>query len=521
MVEINPHYFLKSKITLLFVFLLIIPIHLSGQSTQKKPTRKRIELVYADENIRVKDAAGREINHIIGNVQFRHNEVTMKCDSAHYSPTLEQITAFSHVNIEQGDTLDLFGDYLFYDGKTEIAIVRNNVELVDKETHLFTDQLNYDVRNKIARYSTGGRITNADNTLTSVHGTYYTDQKMFHFKEKVKIVNPDYIMTADTMDYNTLSETSFFTGPTELKGDSLYLYCEKGWYDTKNEITSIWKNALIDNMKQIVTGDSLYYNDSTGYGEAYRNVVIQDTVNKIALEGNYAWYYKNPERFQVTDKAVFIQISDNDSLFLHADTIKAITVNDGLNPSYRLMRAFYKCRIFSKDLQARCDSIAYSFQDSVIRFYREPVIWTDVNQLTTPDSLSLFTKNSKAERLELYNAAFIVNQVDSIRFNQIKGRTLTGFFENNELSRVDINGNGESVYYLIDNEEVTGVNHSKCARIEANLTEGKVTEIIDYGTPQGVIDPPLVRDSGQIKLEGFSWLNNIRPKRKSDIFLYR
>lgn len=512
---------LKLKVGLLFFFLFLSSMYLAGQAAQKKQQRERIELVYADENIRIKDAQGREINHIIGNVQFRHNEVTMKCDSAHYSPTLEQITAFSRVNIEQGDTLDLFGDYLFYDGKTEIAIVRENVELVDKETHLYTDQLNYDVRNKIARYSTGGRITNSDNTLTSVHGTYFTDQKIFHFKENVKIVNPDYIITADSMDYNTQTEISYFTGPTELKGDSLYLYCEKGWYDTKNEVTSIWKNALINNMKQIVTGDSLYYNDSTGYGEAYRNVVLQDTVNKIALEGNYAWYYKNPERFQVTDKAVFIQISDADSLFMHADTINSITVNDGLSPSYRLLRAFYKCRIFSKDLQARCDSIAYSFQDSVIRFYREPVLWTDVNQLTSPDSLALFTKNSKAERLELYNAAFIVSQVDSIRFNQIKGRTLTGFFENNELSSVDINGNGESVYYLIDNEEVAGVNHSKCARIEAILTEGKVTEIIDYGAPQGVIDPPLLKDSGQIKLEGFLWLDEIRPKRKNDIFLYR
>ena len=65
-------------------------------------------------------------------------------------------------------------------------------------------------------------------------------------------MNPDYVMTADTMDYNTTSEIAYFTGPTKLVGDSLNLYCEKGWYDTKKEITSVWKHAVIDNFKQIV-----------------------------------------------------------------------------------------------------------------------------------------------------------------------------------------------------------------------------------------------------------------------------
>ena len=150
-------------------------------------------------------------------------------------PHKNQVTAFSKVHIEQGDTLDLYGDYLFYDGKSEMAFVKGNVELIDKETHLYTDSINYDVRNRIARYNDRGRITNADNTLTSIIGVYYVSENLFHFKDSVKIVNPDYVMTADTMDYNTNTEIAFFTGPTELNGDSIYLYCEKGWYDTKND----------------------------------------------------------------------------------------------------------------------------------------------------------------------------------------------------------------------------------------------------------------------------------------------
>ncbi len=257
---------------------------------------------------------GKDWQRLIGNVDLKHVEITMKCDSAHLFPDRNQVTAFSKIHIEQGDTLDIYGDHLVYDGATTIAVLTGNVELVDKETHLFTNAITYNVNDEIAQYNDSGRITNGDNTLTSRIGIYYVNQTLFHFKDSVKIVNPDYVMTADTMDYNTETETAFFAGPSEMKGDSIYLYCESGWYDTKNKKTRIWDNAMIDNKQQIITGDSLYYDEYTGYGEAFRNTSIADTNNQIIVKGNYAWYYKKPERFMVTDSAMFIQIDRKDSL---------------------------------------------------------------------------------------------------------------------------------------------------------------------------------------------------------------
>lgn len=504
----------------LLYFILIIsfvPVILAQDPQGKKTVRKKIE-VEADENIIIKDKNGDEVHHLYWNVRFKHNEVLMYCDSAYYSSQKQQLTGFSNVHIEQGDTLDLYGEYLFYDGLTELAFVRDSVELVDKETHLYTDAINYDVRNKIARYNFGGRIINADNTLTSIKGIYYVSDNLFHFKDSVKIVSPGYVITADTMDYNTKTEISYFDGPTRLVGDSLNMYCEQGWYDTKKEITSVWQNAVIDNMQQVVYGDSLFYNDLIGYGEAYRNVVIKDTTNNLIVEGHYAWYYKQPERFLVTDSAMFIQVSSEDSLFLHADTISAVTIADTSAAGYRLMKAYHECKIFSKRLQTRCDSIAYSFRDSVIRFYQEPVMWTEQYQLVS-DSMAIFTKNRQAERLELYNSAFVTSMIDTMRYNQIKGRNLTGHFKDNELNKIEVNGNGESIYFLIDGNELTGVNHSRCAKIEAYVQDGRVIEIMDIGNPEGVIDPPdLTTDPLELRLEGFNWLDHLRPKQKSDIF---
>jgi lipopolysaccharide export system protein LptA len=505
------------KNILYLIFLVVFPF--KGHSQDIDPSKKgmkKIEILNSDSSEQ-NQSIDPDLNRLLGNVKIRHKEVTMYCDSAYYYKNKNQVKAFSKVHIEQGDTLDLFGNYLFYDGKSEIAIVTGKVELVDKETHLYTEAINYDVKNKIARYNEKGRITNAENTLTSDIGIYYVSESLFHFKDSVKIVNPDYVMTADTMDYNTKTETSYFTGPTKVVGDSINLECEKGWYDTKNKITSIWKNAMIDNKKQVIHGDSLYFNDSTGYGEAYRNVIIEDTTNSLAIEGNYAWYYKQPEKFMVTDKAVFIQISNGDSLFLHADTIRATTVYDSKSKGYRLLKAYWGCRIFSKNLQAKCDSLSYSFQDSVIRLYTYPVIWSEENQLTS-DSMAVFTKNRQTDRLELYNAAFITSQIDTIRFNQIKGRNLTGYFKKNELYKINIKGNGESIYYMLDGEDIAGVNQTKCANFEVYIDKGKISEIYEFQNPEGQIDPPEPLRPKELRLKGFNWVESLRPKKKTDIF---
>src|SRR5664280_296293 len=480
--------------------------------------RKKIDLKHADvDNIEKDKITGKDWHRLLGHVFLIHKEISMKCDSAHYFPDKNQVIAFSRIHIEQGDTLDITGSYLLYDGTTEQAIMNNNVELVDRETHLFTNSIKYDVKNEIAQYTDSGRIINGKNKLTSHIGVYHVSQSLFHFKDSVKIVNPDYVMKADTMDYNTKTETAFFTGPSEMKGDSIYLYCEKGWYDTKNKTTRIWKNALIDNMRQLVKGDSIYYNDSTGYGESFGNTSIIDTANSIIVKGDYARYYKMPERFMVTDSAMFIQVSRNDSLFLHADTIKEVTLSDSAGKEYRLMRAFYGCRFYSRDLQGKCDSLSYSTQDSAIRLFRKPVLWSAENQLTS-DTMAIYTKNRKTNRMELYYSAFVTSQVDSIRFNQIKGRTLTGHFKDNELYKINIDGNGESIYYLVDGNEIIGKNSARCASIEILVSKGKIQEITERQSPEGIIHPPAKSFSANNRLEGFSWLDTLRPKKVADIF---
>ncbi len=168
-------------------------------------------------------------------------------------------------------------------------------------------------------------------------------------------------------------------------------------------------------------------------------------------------------------------------------------------------------------MQAKCDSLAYSFQDSVIRFYNEPVLWSEENQMTS-DSMALYTKNRQAERMELFSSAFIASQVDTMRFNQIKGRSLTGFFRDNELYKIVIRGNGESLYYLGEGDEIMAVNKATSSDIEIDLEDGKISVITENQSPEGIIDPPSTTPQGNPKLDGFMWYDHLRPKNKMEIF---
>lgn len=508
----SPHI---AHIALMFITAIMVSsLPLSGQTENKT----RIDIINSDElYIERNNVDERDWNRLIGNVHILHKELHMYCDSAHYHPYKNDVSAFGSVHIEQGDTLEIDGDELYYDGEKELAQLTGNVTLRNKETYLYAQSVYYDMREEKAMYDKNGRIVNEESTLSSVVGVYHTSQEVFNFKDSVKIDHPDYKATSDTMDYYTKSKTIHFQGPSHVVGDSLILYCERGWYDTENRITRIWKNASINNLQQVISGDSLYFDEVTGYGESFGNVSIADSASNIAVKCNYAWYYKSPEQFFATDSAVFINSADNDPLHLHADTIMSNTVQDTLSGDYRLLKAFRHCKIFSDDMQAKCDSLSYSFNDSTIRMYHDPIVWSDNNQLTG-DSIALITKNNEANQLLLYNTPFVVNRVDSLRFNQLKGRLLTGFFEDNKLFKININGNGEVIYFVEDNNRIIGVNSAKSSTIDIFFEDGKIRDIFQY-EPNGNIDPPALSPDVSHRLDGFSWFDDIRPKEIADIFI--
>jgi len=500
----------RIKYVILIALFIISFSNISAQEAEREG-KKKIEILHSDLM-----ANRGEMRQLLGNVRFRHKESYMTCDSAHFYPNKNLVEAYSKVHIFKGDTLHLYGEYLLYDSEAEYAYVTDSVILIDNETTLYTDHIEYDMIKETATYTNGGRIINEDNVLTSIIGIYYTEDEVFNFKDSVKLVNPDYTMYSDTLNYNTVNEIAYFLGPTQIMGDSLYASCNRGWYDTRNELTLLLDDAYIDNEIQIVTGDSLYYETDNGFGTAYYNVTIRDKEQDIIVKGNESWYYSEPERFMMTDSAEFIQVNEDDYIYLHADTLRSVTIVDS-TMNYRLVRAFYGCRVYSEDLQAKCDSLSYSFRDSVIRLYYDPVLWSDANQLFA-DSMALFTKNKEMNKMELYNNSFVIEQVDSSRYNQLKGKNLVGYFRDNKLYKIEIRGNSEKIYFAVEEDELVGVDHSTCVNMDIYIDDGKINEIYMLESPEGTLDPPLYSEPFLRRLENFQWHEAIRPKNRFDIF---
>lgn len=502
--------FVKFRIPyIIFTFFFILFFN----AVVKSQEIRRIEILNADIT-EFDNSLGNKASRLIGNVQFQHEDMLMSCDSAHYYPETNTLDAFSKVHIWREDTLNLYSDYLKYTGNNRMAAMRGNVKLIDKETILTTRYIDYDLNSDMGYYQDGGNIVNGNNNLTSTYGYYYAQDKLLFFKDSVTVVNPDYTMYSDTLKYSTLTEIAYFFGPTNIVSKENVIYCENGWYDTKNNISRFSLNALLKTGERILAGDSLYYERETGYGEAVKNVEMIDTAQQIILKGDYAIYNDKTGYAMLTQKALMIQIDKDDSLFVHADTI--ISVNDTI-PDFRIINAFYHVKIFRHDIQGKCDSLVYTDSDSAFRFFGEPVLWSEENQLTA-EYITIFTKEKKLEKIILENSAFISSMEDSSKYNQIKGRDMHGYFEDNELVMIEVNGNGETMYYARDRDELIGVNKAAGSNMVIFLVDRKFNKILFVNRPDAIFYPIDKISDKDALFENFKWYGEYRPLDKDDIF---
>jgi lipopolysaccharide export system protein LptA len=498
---------IPNRILLFWGFLILTDVALHAQAPRQ--VEQQAKYMEYDQNI-----AGGAFR-LIREVVFKHEGAVMYCDSAYFYPDVNSLDAYNHVHVIQGDTVDLFGDFLHYDGNTRLAQVRRNVRLIGKNTKLITQALDFDLGRNIGYYKAHADIESNENNLSSREGYYYSVQQMYYFRDSVILRNPDYTIYSDTLQYQTNTRVAYFFGPTEIVGDSSYIYCENGWYNTETNKSMLKKKALVRNKKQTIHGDSLYYERETGYGEGFRNIELFDEEQNVILRGNHALINQKENRALLTDSAQFIYITKDDSVFVHADTLRTMPDSAGR----RQLKAYYKVRLFKSNLQGKCDSLFYSTSDSILRLYNQPVLWSGGNQLSS-EYVEIWTKNKQLDQLHMQRLAFIINQEDTARFNQIKGKTMICYFKNNELYRITVNGNGETVYYAKDKNQLIGVNVAQSSDLVITVKQNKPNDILFITKPTGVLYPLETAPKEVLILKDFKWLENIRPINRSDIFRF-
>lgn len=486
---------------------------------KKQQPKSKVYLIHSD--ILRKDSRHPDAQVVVGNVVFRHDSVYMYCDSAYYYDKISSFEAFSNVKMNQGDTLFLYGDRLFYDGNTQIAEVRMNVRMENKNTTLLTDSLNYDRVYNLGYFFDGGTLMDEQNVLTSEWGEYNPSTKQSVFNYNVQLVNPQFTLISDTLEYNTMTKIADIVGPSDIDSDNNHIYSELGTYNTLTGKAYLYNRSILTNEGKQLTGDTLYYDRDAGIGEAFRNMVMTDTVNKNMMTGEYGYYNEKTKFAFATDRAVGIDYSQGDSLFLHGDTLMMRTFCLDTDTMYREMQAFHKVRFYRTDVQGVADSLVFSTKDSCLTMYTDPILWNK-NQQLVGEKICIYMNDSTIDWAHIINQALSVENLDSTLYNQVTGKEMKAYFRDGEMHKTEVIGSVRLVYYPMDSDStLIGMNVSETSLLEIYLKHQKLERMVMSPQSNGTLYPMLMIPQGKDKLENFVWFDYIRPLDKTDIFNWR
>lgn len=521
----------RIKIFVLLTFMIMVsvwggakPSVQSGQppiSVEKTELEKAAEdttkviLDYAD-SLLYDQKINPDFQILKGNVQFHRGGMLMFCDSAYFYDKTNSMDAFGNVRMEQGDTLFVFSDMMYYDGIEEEARLRHNVILQNRDVTLITDSLNYEMGPNVGYYFAGGMIVDSKNQLESVYGEYCPDTKDAIFYYEVVLTGEKSKLYTDTLKYNTSTQIAQIESITQIVSDSGQILSTKGWYNTKNNRSALYNRSEVKYNSYRLIGDTILYDRDNGFGDVYGSVFLEDTVNKVIMLGDYAYYYEKNDSAMVTKNALMMDCSQKDTLYLHADTLRTIMLPD----STRLMKAYFNTRFYREDIQGVCDSMVFNSSDTIITMYTNPVLWNTNYQLFG-DTIKIYLNDSTIEKVHIPAFAFAAQQKDTAFFNQITGKDMVNLFQDGKIKQVDVSGNVQTIFYPQEEDSTfTGLNNATSGflKMEMDTASSEMEKLIMWPQVDGVMTPISKIKPKDLYLPSFRWYEAIRPIDKDDVF---
>jgi lipopolysaccharide export system protein LptA len=520
------------RIVLIFVLTAIYP--------SKAQEEKIIEIRQAGGSKQDQDAfpgANILFKNSDKRVILFHDGALIESDLAYFYAKENFFKATGDVVFTQGDSLRMTCNKIEYNGYTKVALAQGDVFLKRPDMSLKTEKLNIDRVKNEAFYNSKGVVIDSSSTLTSNQGMYFINKKKYRFKSNVIIDNPEYEVNSDQLDYYTELNQAYLFGNSSIIGDTYTIKCERGFYDLDREKGVFKKNATLYYDNKIIKGDSLYFESEKNYAAATKNVSIVDSLNSSIITGHYGEIFKDKDSAIITRRALAINIIDNDSLFIHADTLVATGPEER-----RILRAYYDVRILKSDLRGVSDSLyldesigltkllnkPLSKQQEQIfteadRNLNNPVLWFDKSQMSGNQILLISnTETNKLDSLKILNNVFIIEK-DTLSidgYNQIKGGILDGNFKEGKLDNILITKNTEMVYYLYNDEDLKliGIDKTTCSALKMNFEDGEISDITFLVAPNGDVYPEDDLPMNERTLKGFTWRKNERPESVNDLF---
>lgn len=508
---------MSTRFNSIIIALLSITTFTKAQQVPDTVAPKLINITSPVELINEEEFPGAVIfRGDLEQVYIEHEGAEMWCDLAFYYKEDNFVKAYRNVKLKQGDSISMRSKYIEYSGDTKFAYAAGNVWLKKDTTTVTTDTMYFNRVTQQAYYRTGGTVTSPNSKITSRVGRYFIERDKISFINDVVVTNPEYVINSEQLDFYSLPEHAYLYGPTTITSETSKVYCERGFYDTANDYGYFVKNSRIDYDNRQVYGDSLYFDRTRNFASATNNIKVLDTLNQSLVKGHYAEVYREKDSVLITQRAVAITVEDKDSVYVHGDKLLLTG-----KPENRIIRGYRNVKLYKTNLSGKSDSLHSNQKSGLTQMIGNPILWNEESQITG-DSIHLINHpdSDKIDSLKVFDNAFIAQRDTISGFNQIKGQKLYGFFNsNNELDKVDIVNNAESIIYIReDTGKLQGIDKSKSASIEITFFEKAIDEIIKLKNPGGDIWPESQFINLPQTFEGFMWRGDERLLSKVDIF---
>ncbi len=479
---------------------------------------------------------------LAGTVKLKQGTSYFDCDSCVINSYTNTFEAWGNVHINDADTANIYSSHLRYLINKKIAYLDGGVRLTDGKGSLTTPDLEYDMTTDIGIYKHGGKVLNKKTVLTSQEGYYYAGLRDVYFKKNVELKDPAYYIKTDSLIYNTQTQTTRFIAETFIRDSSgRTIETKDGYYNVATGKAEFGSRPIIKDKGLTIIGDDVKFDDSLGIAQARGNVIIKDSAQGTTIIAGEVYRDNKRDRMLATNKPLMIIKQENDSIYITADTLfsarltdlygtkdslvkdtlkgtQVVTTNTAKDSTNRYLEAFRNVRIFSDSLQAVGDSMFYSFKDSVFRLFQNPIIWSKESQITG-DTIWVFTKNKKADKINVFDNSFLINEVEPGVYNQVKSSRMDGYFKEGAIDSVRAAGLAECIYFIQDEDSAyTGINESKCDIMDIYFGEGALQKVVFRSGVTGTIWPMKDKSPDEMRLPNFNWLDSRRPKTKYELF---
>ena len=487
-----------------------------------------------------------------GDVSLYHIENKLFTDKLSYDLNEKKASYVEKAVLTRGSTkiTSVRGTYLL---EEHLAVFADSVIVVDTNFVLKADTLNFNTEDQIAYFQGPTSIEREENSMYCEDGYYNMKTGEAEFIDKATFVKGEQRGRADKFIYQDsagiitlIGNARIIEGKQEVRGDSIVYFQkeEKGeihgngyfrdptrtiegaaiYFSEKDKSLKTGGQAMFSEGDIVLNAESLVYDDLTGEGVAEGNVVWQDTMNDVAIYSDRLNYNKISGYVEALgDRPYMAVILDQDTMFVSGDTLVSEKVTSPISDSLesedtiRQIRIFHDVKIYKSDLQGICDSLVYSESDSAFQLLQQPFIWSDTSQFSA-DTLKVFLKEKSIDYVHQINNALIVNSIDLIYYNQIQGKQIWSYFDKGQPRETLVEGNSQSIYFALDEEDAyIAANKSICSRIKIIFEERKIRDITFLAQPKAEMLPMNTVGLKDIKLEGFQWKYDLRPKSKFDV----